>query len=29
MRLGLSWNWLDLHDDPAFHDLVKRMITNP
>ena len=25
MRLGLSWDWLDLHDDPRFHDLMKRM----
>ncbi len=25
MRLGVSWDWLDLHDDPRFHDLMKRM----
>ncbi len=25
MRLGVSWDWLDLHDDARFHDLMKRM----
>ncbi len=25
MRLGVAWDWLDLHDDPRFHDLMKRM----
>jgi serine/threonine protein kinase/tetratricopeptide (TPR) repeat protein len=25
MRLGVSWDWLDLHDEPRFHDLMNRM----
>lgn len=25
MRLGVSWDWLELRDDPRFHDLMKRM----
>jgi hypothetical protein len=25
MRLGVFWDWLDLHGDPRFQDLLRRL----
>jgi hypothetical protein len=25
MRLGVFWDWLDLHAEPRFQDLLRRM----
>jgi hypothetical protein len=25
MRLGVFWHWLDLHADPRFQDLLRRL----
>jgi hypothetical protein len=25
LRLGVVWDWLDLHGDPRFQDLLRRL----
>jgi hypothetical protein len=29
MRLGVFWDWMDLHGDPRFQDLLRRLPLPP